>query len=254
MRLIVRLCERGDTIVQGMHLPLRLRLVYDDSESNPVLKQEETLKILGNAKQFIDPENGEAVIKFRFEDVSKNHQGLAFKLEISPDARRLSDTAPVLTPGIIVRSKRNKRQSSPARKKIGSQGQFPPISSTGMYHHSPSVEEDSNDQAWDVNRRDIGPREALAQIVAWSKDVTKVLPSLKWNLVSIYVYQTCMTINVLFLCKLTHTTYLIGYIKIGYCQHADGSPDYSKPNHVMPYPNDCISRYVKWFPSFPIQK
>ncbi len=104
-----------------------------------------------------------------------------------------------MTPGIIVRSKRNKRQSSPSRKKIGSQSQFPPISAAGMYHRSPSAEEESSDHAWDINRRDIGPREALAQVVAWSKEVTKVLPSLKWNLVStMHSYSSNTHVNTQF--------------------------------------------------------
>ncbi len=37
---------------------------------------------------------------------------------------------------------------------------------------------------------------------------------------------------------------LLCFLFPGYCQNADGSVDYSKPNHLMPYPNDCISRLM----------
>jgi hypothetical protein len=36
-------------------------------------------------------------------------------------------------------------------------------------------------------------------------------------------------------------------LQIGYCQNVDGSADYTKPNHVMPYPNECISRILSDF-------
>jgi len=39
------------------------------------------------------------------------------------------------------------------------------------------------------------------------------------------------------------------YQKIGYCQSADGSIDYTKPNHLMPYPNDCIKRLMNAYSS-----
>ena len=168
LRAIISLHQK-DEVVKGVHLPLRLQLKYDDNELNPVLKQEETLKILGSTKQFIDPETGDATIKFRFEDVSKNHQGLAFRLEVSPDARRLVDTAPVMSPGIMVRSKRNKRQSSsPGRRRQQSNM----LTRVAPIQNSFSNEEDSNSQIW--NRRDIDAHEALLQISAWTKEVTRV--------------------------------------------------------------------------------
>lgn len=153
---------------------------------------------------------GEAVIKFRIEDVSKNHQNYMFKLETSPDPRRSADIAPVSTPGITVRSKRNKRQSSPHRRKLTKPetpmnvDDLPPHS---LHPLSPIDDADKRDLG------DISVNDAIIHILNWSNEVSNILPSLKWNL-------------------------------IGYCQNVDRSPDYSKPNHIMPYPNDCISRIM----------
>lgn len=215
LRARVNLVDDKNLIVRGLHLPLKLRLVYDDEENNIVLRQSETLRVLGSSKHFVDPENGEAVIKFRIEDVSKNHQGLKFKLEVSPsDVRKSCDIAPVISPGITVRSKRNKRQTSPIRRKLNHIDE--PLSFDEAFHqfHDPSSPHDSSTKSPD--RRSFDVRAAMNGVMSWSKEVAKILPSLKWNL-------------------------------IGYCQNADGSADYSKPNHIMPYPNECISRILSDF-------
>lgn len=187
LRARVKLCDKNGDIVLGKHLPLRLRLLYDDKDSNVVLKQHETLRVLGSTKHFIDPENGEAVIKFRIEDVSKNHQGLEFKLDVS--TLRSADIAPGVSSGITVRSKRNKRQQSPSRRKL-SHGDVPlPFEEAFPQFHtdarSPgSTHDHDNSSMKRQDRRNIDPREAMNEILMWSKDVAKLLPSLKWNLVS----------------------------------------------------------------------
>ena len=59
----------------GTHVPLKLSLIYDNEEGSNVLKESETLRVLDSSKHYIDPDNGKSIIKFRIEDVSKNHQG-----------------------------------------------------------------------------------------------------------------------------------------------------------------------------------
>lgn len=200
LRVKVKLYDQNGDIVRGTHLPLRIRLLYDDKDSNVVLKQHDTLRLLGATKHFIDPENGEAIIKFRIEDVSKNHQGLKFKLEVSPDERRSSDIAPGTSKGVIVRSKRNKRQQqSPSRRKT-SHGDIPvqfgaPGDAAYTSHSSPGSSHDSSIMKRQ-DRRNIEPREAINEIMGWSNEVAKLLPSLKWNLVSkifqiFHVYCSC---------------------------------------------------------------
>jgi hypothetical protein len=140
------------------------------------------LKILGSSKHFVDPENGEAIVKFRIEDVSKNHQGLKFKLEVSPsDIRKCYDIAPVMSPGVTVRSKRNKRQTSPSRRKLNHIDE--PLSFDEAFHqfHDPTSPHDSSTKSPD--RRSLDVRAAMNGVMSWSKEVAKILPSLKWNLV-----------------------------------------------------------------------
>lgn len=179
MRARVNLIDEKNIVVRGLHLPLKLRLVYDDEENNIVLRQNETLRILGSSKHFIDPENGEAMIKFRIEDVSKNHQGLKFKLEISPsDIRKASDIAPALSPGITVRSKRNKRQTSPTRRKINHIDEPLPFDEA-FHQFQPSSPPDLSNKSPD--NRSIDLHTAMNEVLSWSKEVAKILPSLKWN-------------------------------------------------------------------------
>ena len=75
LKAIVRLYGNDGCIVKGIHVPLKLSLIYDNEEGSKVLKESEILRIIGNTKHYIDPENGQSIIKFRIEDVSKNHQG-----------------------------------------------------------------------------------------------------------------------------------------------------------------------------------
>ena len=87
------LCGKDGTVIKGQHVPLKVTLLYDNKENTEVMKQRETLRIIGPRKQFIDPDSGESTILFRVEDVSKNHQGNKFKLRIAPDKSRAFDVA-----------------------------------------------------------------------------------------------------------------------------------------------------------------
>jgi hypothetical protein len=85
---------------------LQLTLCY----SNWVPCNQDILRVLGPSKLELDSNTGKAKIRFRIEDVSKNHQGQDFSLRISA----LSDNQMVVgdgfTPPVTVRSKRNKRE------------------------------------------------------------------------------------------------------------------------------------------------
>lgn len=105
----IELQNANGTLATGIRAPIRLALRYGDLQSTPVRNQD-LLRILGHPKQFIDPDTGTASIRFRIEDVSKNHQGQDFKIAISADSSRFADIAPTYTPAVSVRSKRTKRQ------------------------------------------------------------------------------------------------------------------------------------------------
>ncbi len=183
LRMRVKMCDQNGEVVRGTHLPLRIRLLYDDKDSNVVLKQQDTLRLLGAPKHFIDPENGEAVIKFRIEDVSKNHQGLKFKVEVSPDEKKSADISTAVTPGILVRSKRNKRQQSPGRRPIHKGAHSDILSHFAEPYHSPGSSLGTSSSMKRQDRKVVDPREAIDDVMAWSSEVTKLLPTLKWNLV-----------------------------------------------------------------------
>jgi hypothetical protein len=78
LKTIAKLYGCDGCIAKGTHVPLKVSLIYDNEEGSPVLKESDILRVLGSSKQYIDPENGQSIIKFRIEDVSKNHQGENF--------------------------------------------------------------------------------------------------------------------------------------------------------------------------------
>lgn len=100
--------EKGER-VGNRQVPLRVTLLYENE--HPVLKQD-ILKMSPDCQRMIDS-NGKAVLKLRIEDVSKNHQGQAFRLKVEPDTAQSPmhfDVAYDLSSTIAVRSKRNKRR------------------------------------------------------------------------------------------------------------------------------------------------
>jgi hypothetical protein len=105
----VELHNAEGSMATGIRAPIRLTLRYADAQSTNVRNQD-ILRILGHPKQFVDPDSGTVSIRFRIEDVSKNHQGQDFKVEICADSSRFADIAPAYTPPVSVRSKRTKRQ------------------------------------------------------------------------------------------------------------------------------------------------
>ncbi|GLE00443.1 hypothetical protein PINS_up009200 [Pythium insidiosum] len=100
--------EKGER-VQNRQVPLRVTLLYENE--HPVLKQD-ILKMSPDCQRLID-NTGKALLKLRIEDVSKNHQGQAFRLKVEPDTAQSPmnfDVAFDLSSTISVRSKRNKRR------------------------------------------------------------------------------------------------------------------------------------------------
>lgn len=207
-------------------IPLRLTLYYAPAseDQGPVqVTNQEILRLLGNsAKLHTDKSTGKATVRFRIEDVSKNHQGQDFLVQISPDTRKgFVDIAPGFTPSVSVRSKRNKRQRSSHQSQIT--GGSSRRSST-----SPSHEETSSGGPFGPPSRTIwGPegvntadpnrlREAMQGVMHWTEEVVNGLYPLQWQI-------------------------------LGYAQHPDGSPDYNHPHYSMTNPNAYISRILSLY-------
>lgn len=75
LKTVASLHTNDNSLVKGTHVPLKIALIYDNKVGSNVLRESEILKILDSSKHFIDPDTGQCSIKFRLEDVSKNHQG-----------------------------------------------------------------------------------------------------------------------------------------------------------------------------------
>ncbi|RLN89909.1 hypothetical protein BBJ28_00020295, partial [Nothophytophthora sp. Chile5] len=94
-------------------VPLAVRLLYESG--NPVLNQR-ILRLFPDMRP--NMARGRATISFRIDDVSKNHQGQSFVLEIAPERQdgssMFQDIAPTRTSVIAIRSKRNKRKLNAA--------------------------------------------------------------------------------------------------------------------------------------------
>uniref|UniRef100_M4BVQ6 Uncharacterized protein n=1 Tax=Hyaloperonospora arabidopsidis (strain Emoy2) TaxID=559515 RepID=M4BVQ6_HYAAE len=92
-------------------VPLDVRLLY---ESGNLVANQGILRLFPDMRPNMT--RGHVSISFRIDDVSKNHQGQSFLLEIGPERQDSSsmfqDIAPTRTAVIAVRSKRNKRKLS----------------------------------------------------------------------------------------------------------------------------------------------
>ncbi len=76
LETIANLYGSDGYIAKGIHVPLKISLMYDNEEGSNVLKESEILRVLDSSRHYIDPDTGQSIIKFRIEDVSKNHQGM----------------------------------------------------------------------------------------------------------------------------------------------------------------------------------
>lgn len=109
MDVTVRLLNGAGHLVTDRRVPLRLVLRYRNG--NDVLQQD-LLKVSPDCRRFID-ETGSTTIKFRIEDVSKNHQKQPFGIWIGPDtvtAPQTADVGAAITNYVDIKSKRNKRK------------------------------------------------------------------------------------------------------------------------------------------------
>ncbi|GAX11739.1 hypothetical protein FisN_7Lh120 [Fistulifera solaris] len=143
--------------------PLRVELFYEAKPSGrptAVLNQD-ILRLLGSSRILELDSSGQTKLRFRVEDVSKNHQGQNFVLKIQPKAE-IVDIAPAWTPAVAIRSKRNKRQRSHTTNHTED---FPSPVATAPQppHHNERL------------------REAVNGITRWSEEVVNGIYPLQWQ-------------------------------------------------------------------------
>ncbi|CAI5710621.1 unnamed protein product [Peronospora destructor] len=109
MTVALTLIPAPGAFLEDRVVPLDIRLLYESG--NMVLNQS-ILRLFPDMRPNMT--NGCVTVSFRIDDVSKNHQGQSFLLEIGPEHQDRSsmfqDIAPTRTSAIAIRSKRNKRK------------------------------------------------------------------------------------------------------------------------------------------------
>lgn len=145
-------------------VPLRVELFYDAKPSGAPLAvlNQDILRLLGSSRILQLDNTGQIKLRFRIEDVSKNHQGQNFVLKIQPKSE-VEDIAPVWTPAVAIRSKRNKRQRSHSSHHAE---EYPsPLATTAAQplHHNERL------------------REAVNGISRWSEEVVNGIYPLQWQ-------------------------------------------------------------------------
>jgi len=168
MQVTVRLVDQHNQPVLSRCFQLHLTLVYDNDSRSAVMRQDK-LRLLGPRKNYIDPETGSALLLFRIDDVSKNHQGLGFMIRVDAEPS-IDDVAPAFSPSVSVRSKRNKR----SREVMPIDVDSPPAAvDMSSFSFSPA--------------RSHGPAEisaaqhALKGVIEWSNAVVQGLHPLRWG-------------------------------------------------------------------------
>jgi hypothetical protein len=214
------LLNRDGTLYVGQQVPLQTTLYYDNDNKPLKVGRQEILRVLGPSKSLTDRRSGKATIKFRIDDVSKNHQGQDFRVQVAVDSKSKGflDIAPDFSPAVSIRSKRNKRQ------RLGSTSRLDPAQYAGSPIGSQQVRvysgvalaqppPDASLGGTDTARL----REAMTGVLHWMEEVVNGLVPLQWQI-------------------------------IGHAQHPDGSPDYSRPYYSnMQNPNECISRVLSMY-------
>lgn len=211
MEVIAEAFDNDNQVVRE-NIPLNITLFYD-SEIPVQVSNQELLKAQGSERKLqLDKSTGRARIRFRIEDVSKNHQGQNFILRIAADKKDEHAVAPGYSPAVSVRSKRNKRHRVTNSLTSGGRGtQGTDSSSPTMMRSSPIYADHPSIPLEGVDGTRL--REAVQGVMHWTDEVANGLYSLQWQV-------------------------------IGYAQHPDGSPDYSRPYHSMPNPNPLIAQVL----------
>jgi hypothetical protein len=233
MEVFVAIYDKDGQLKTGENIPLSPILCYrvDNDAAESTVANQDILRTLGSALIVLDKDTGRTRLRYRVEDVSKNHQGQDFILKIAPDTRskRYKDIAAVYTPAVNIRSKRNKRSRgsstrlssvksgndnvgrssdspTPTRQRLsgsfGAGGQETLRSGSGS-QNAPLI------NSADFNRL----QQAMRGIIGWADEVVNGLYPLQWQV-------------------------------LGYQQHQDGTLDYARPYHNMPNPNGPIGRIL----------
>lgn len=95
-------------------VPLVLTLHYDNDKKVQLKEDAQKLLRIMDSKAKLQIKKGKAMVDFRINDVSKNHQNCRFCIKVAPEnVPKYKDVAFAFTSGVKVLSKRNKAQRKP---------------------------------------------------------------------------------------------------------------------------------------------
>mmetsp|Transcript_8552 Transcript_8552/g.16116 ORF Transcript_8552/g.16116 Transcript_8552/m.16116 type:complete len:589 (-) Transcript_8552:61-1827(-) len=213
MRVTVSLVDLHGNLIKHRKVPLKFTLLYDNESKSPVSNQK-IFRILDDDsfQHHIDPKTGETFVKFRIDDVSKNHQGQNFILQVAAADDCCFGIVPAFSQSVCIRSKkrRNFNPNHGKRQKMNCED-----TPQTMDHSSPRPEGDCTaglNHYYDVQKL----KEAIQSIIQWTEDVVNGLEPLKWKI-------------------------------IGYAQSQEGDIDYSRPFHNMINPNDKLDHILQMY-------
>ena len=199
MVLPIALLDASGAKVMNRQLRLKVSLLYENAEV--VLKQE-ILKISPESTRIVNIE-GEAILKFRIEDVSKNHQGQNFRVKVEGDTTQSPmnfDVACAFSNPVGIRSKRNKRartksftNASPvlypsAAQQAGSTPVAMDQSGTGEYVGASLTEDEKARVEGAAKLMDALPvpgtlNGSMNGIIQWASTVVSGLHALEWQVI-----------------------------------------------------------------------
>ena len=108
IEVLLKLVDELEHVVCDRHLPLKIQLQYFDGT---LVNRQDILKVSPESNLSIG-DKGLALIRFRIDDVSKNHQKQLFCIKVLPDTTTTQniDIGAYISTPIEIRSKRSKRQ------------------------------------------------------------------------------------------------------------------------------------------------
>lgn len=203
--------ERDELLHENV--PLKLSLCYD-GEDHATVSNQEILRKVGSDTNFeIEADSGMGRIRFRVEDVSKNHQRQNFVIQISPGKGNIRDIAPAFTPAVSVRSKRNRIKTNKAKATRTSSASDSLSDANMPTPTSQQGRRTSFGDAFPAGSDPIRVRRAVQGVAQWVEETVNSLYYVRWHV-------------------------------IGYEHHPDGSVDYNRPLHNIQNPNPTIDRVL----------
>jgi hypothetical protein len=161
-------------------LPIAVQLSYTDGAG---VRDQAKCLVVKNPGQVIGAD-GTVVVQFRLEDVSKNHGGQGFCVQIAHDVQRKPDVHGIgaaMAEPIIVRSKRNKKKPRGGKRgpDAASAGPQRKRQAMGAYAVPSPVARSSSSSARETAsirgaaRADVEPGLAIKTVVEWSANVVR---------------------------------------------------------------------------------